>query len=202
MKTLPILVILISLGLSVPLLADITAAIDKTTPEKPAISKQTDKLEEVQRKSAERSNSLEKSTEVKITEFRTVELQHCLLVGKSFRYSLSSGGENPVPGFWDKCFSDGTISLLEKHPQRIHNEVLIGWYGDYDPEDETIMCIVGVLTSPEARIPVGMTSIEIPTSRFAVATLIGQEPDVYMKAHQLTFEKMREQELIFDAERG
>ncbi len=139
---------------------------------------------------------------VKLSGFQTTEIKKCKIIGKSIRCLVVPGEDNPIPAFWTKCFSDGTIATLESEPRRINPDVLLGWCGDYNPEDHYFTYVIGVFIPLDAQTPEGMTAIEIPTSRFAVATIEGVEPDIFIMAHELTFQKIEEQGLEYDPQRG
>jgi len=111
------------------------------------------------------------------------------VVGKELRTRFFSFEDNPVPAFWDRCFQDGTVATLEALPGRRYPSALIGWAGRYDPADQSFSYIVGVLADPGAAVPEGMAAYDIPENRFAVGSILGTEPDIYGRAHDLTWEQ-------------
>ena len=139
--------------------------------------------------------------QAKLTAFKTTEIRKCKIIGKSLKCKVTPGKENPIPAFWDKCFSDGTIDVLEKLPNRLHPDALIGWCGDYNPKDHYFTYLIGVFVEFVSDAPEGLIAIDLPISKYAVATIEGQEPDIFAMAHELTFQKIEEKGLEYDPER-
>ncbi|MBW6515045.1 MAG: GyrI-like domain-containing protein [Candidatus Cloacimonetes bacterium] len=147
------------------------------------------------------TEQVDEAKKVRLTELRIKEIEECMIVGKSRRFVFDQEKVNPVPAFWAECLKDGTVETLIGLPQNLHPDVLVGWYGDFNWEDDSLTCIVGVITAIDAPVPEGMTSFMIPTSRFAVGTIVGVEPDLYMMAHDLTMNKIEELGIEIDEER-
>ncbi len=55
---------------------------------------------------------------------------------------------------------------------------LVGWCGNYNPDDNMFSYIVGVLVKPNANVPEGMVNINIDDLRYAVGTIKGTETDI------------------------
>ena len=202
MKKIRILPIMVALLISLSFVTQFNASTRDITADEILTEKPVSISEVSQKEGAELLEELTAAPKARLLDFKTAEMENCKIVGKSMRYTLSPGEENPVPAFWEQCFTDGTIASLELHPHRIHDDVLVGWYGDYNPQDNQVTCIVGIITKFDADIPEGMTAMEIPTSRFAVGTIFGDEPDIYMMAHQLTYAKLVGEKLEYDMSRG
>ncbi|MBW6515048.1 MAG: effector binding domain-containing protein [Candidatus Cloacimonetes bacterium] len=140
--------------------------------------------------------------QAELTAFKVIEIKKCKIIGKSIRCSVRKGQENPIPAFWDKCFSDGTIDGLEKRSDLLYQDVLIGWCGDYNPENHFFTYLIGVFVESSTEVPENLTAIEIATTKYAAATIEGQEPDIYMMAHDLTFKMIEEKGLEYNPDRG
>jgi len=111
------------------------------------------------------------------------------VVGKELRTKVTVPEGNPIPAFWDRCFQDGTVGALKALPGRCYPSALVGWMGAYDPADETFVYVVGVLADRGAAVPEGMVAYSIPETRFAVGSILGTEPDIFQRAHELTWEQ-------------
>lgn len=117
-------------------------------------------------------------------EFKIVEMPAFKVIGKEIRVKMGMPDGNPIPALWDKCFQDGTIAKLEKLPGRLYPTALLGWMGDFNPQDNTFTYLVGVAAEPSTPVD-GMDVAEMPAMRFAVATVAGPEPELFGKAHEL-----------------
>ncbi len=132
-----------------------------------------------------------------LIDFKVTELIPSKLIGKEIRCKMDHPDGNPIPLFWNKCFEDGIVKSLESHPDRLYTNALIGWCGNYNPNDNMFSYIVGVFVKPNASVPEGMASINMDESRYAVGTIKGTEPEIYMNAHQFTEAEMNKAGLQF-----
>ncbi len=137
-----------------------------------------------------------------LTNFTVKELPDCMIIGKEIRVFFVEGEENPIPAFWGKCFSDGTIASLEKHPDRIFPQVLVGWCGDFNTLEKSFTYIIGVFVKPAAEVPEDMNFVTLPAGKYATGTIEGQEPDIYFHAHDLAIEEVKKAEMEHDPQRG
>lgn len=137
-----------------------------------------------------------------IINFTVTELNPCTIIGKEIRCTMGHPEGNPIPAFWGKCFEDGTFKSLEEHPDRMYCNASIGWMGRFNPSDRTFSYVVGVFVKPGTNVPEGMVSIDIPGTRFAVGTIKGTEPDIYMNAHSFTEAEMKKTGLQFNPKLG
>lgn len=126
----------------------------------------------------------------RLTAFRTRELGALRVIGKELRWSPPSGTPNPIPEFWRRSFEDGTIALLQQHGDLIEPNVLTGWMGRYDPRDQSFAYMVSVLARPGATVPNGCVSVDVAAKKYAVGTMEGTEPDIYMSVREATLERM------------
>lgn len=136
--------------------------------------------------------------QAELIHFTVTELNPSKVIGKKIRCQVGHPGGNPIPAFWGKCFEDGTFKSLEEHPERIYAGVSVGWMGNFDPADHTFDYIVGVFVKPDADVPEGMVGIRMPETRYAVGTIKGNEPSIYMNAHSLTENAMKKEGLQFN----
>jgi predicted transcriptional regulator YdeE len=134
----------------------------------------------------------------RLTGFKTEKLPDSKIIGRKINCLLKKGEENPIPAFWSKCFSDGTIAKLEVTPDRLFPDLLLGWCGDFKEEENSFYYLIGVLVKPEAVVPEGMESIDLPGGKYAVGTIEGQEPDIFRNAHQLTEQQMNKEKMAYD----
>lgn len=133
-----------------------------------------------------------------ITSFEVKNLESFFVVGKMLTCQFGHPEGNPIPALWCQCFEDGTLSKIEAIEKRIHTNALVGWMGNVNMEEKTFQYIVGVLTSTDAVIPDNLTKIEMSASRFAVSTIYGTEPDIYMCARDLTDNEIKQHHLQYD----
>jgi len=117
--------------------------------------------------------------------FKVMDMPAFKMVGREIRTNMGGPEGNPIPAFWGRCFAEGVVARLEALPGRIHTNALIGWAGRYDPTDGAFSYIVGVLAEPDASVPDDMVGVDVPASAFAVCTIRGPEPDIYMAEHNL-----------------
>jgi predicted transcriptional regulator YdeE len=69
--------------------------------------------------------------------------------------------------------------------------------GNMDMIANTWVYIVGIVAKPDANVPEGMVSVDLPETRYAIGTISGTEPDIYAKAHDLTVVEMTNADLQF-----
>ncbi|MCE7986971.1 MAG: AraC family transcriptional regulator [Caldilinea sp. CFX5] len=137
-----------------------------------------------------------------LTNFKIVDLPAFHVVGKEIRCIMGHPSGNPIPALWAQCFKDGTMATLDHLPGRIFTDTYVGWMGQFDPRDNTFSYVVGVATGADAATPETMTAIEMPAARFAVATVTGDEPDIYVQAHDLLDREVKAQQLAFNERMG
>lgn len=139
---------------------------------------------------------------VTLEKLEIVQMPALRVVGKALRCKLHKPAENPIPAFWEQCFKDGTVQALSELPDRIHSNALIGWAGEFDPGYGEFSYLVAVLCQPGANAPAQCRGIDVPAGDYAVGTLSGTEPDIYMEAHRLVNEAMKAKNRRFDQSRG
>lgn len=55
-----------------------------------------------------------------LVNFSLKTLEPAKVIGRELRVLLNQSEGSPVPAFWDRCFTDGTVAALESHPDRLH----------------------------------------------------------------------------------
>jgi predicted transcriptional regulator YdeE len=126
-----------------------------------------------------------------IINFSVTRLSSCKLIGKEIKCMMGHPEGNPIPAFWCKCMEDGTFKTLEGHQDRVYTNASIGWMGNFNAADNTFTYVVGVLVKPDALVPEGMVAVDIPGIRYAVGTIRGTEPDIYINEHIFTESEMQ-----------
>jgi hypothetical protein len=91
--------------------------------------------------------------EIELFEFSSVRL-----IGKYSRTWERHG--DSAPALWDKCRADGSINILRTLPN-IVPQSLIGWTGDYQPNDKTAGYMVGVFVPAFTPVPEGFVCKDI-----------------------------------------
>jgi predicted transcriptional regulator YdeE len=123
-----------------------------------------------------------------LINFRVVTLEPLKIIGKEIRCEYGHPNGNPIPLFWGKYHEDGTIKKLEEYPDRLYKNALVGWMGNWG--SKTFSYVIGIIAKPNAQTSDNLFSIDIPKIRCMVSTIKGTEPDIYMKAHEITLKEM------------
>ena len=137
-----------------------------------------------------------------LTNFKIVDLPAFHVVGKKICCQMGHPSGNPIPAFWAQCFQDGTMAALEHLPGRLFTNTYVGWMGQFNPSDNTFSYVVGIVTDANTATPEAMTAIEMPAACFAVATVAGDEPDIYIQAHDLLAGEVKARQLAFNERMG
>jgi predicted transcriptional regulator YdeE len=127
-----------------------------------------------------------KKLNAQLIDFKVIKLENCKMVGKEIKCIMGHPDGNPIPAFWGKCFEDGSMNILETHPDRLYCNASIGWMGNFNMDDGSFSYVVGVFVKPDAVVPTDMIGIDMPEAKFAVGTIKGMEPDLFMNAHDFT----------------
>lgn len=107
--------------------------------------------------------------------------------------------ENPIPAFWDKCFSDGTFTKLEELREYHIDKSYVGWMGDWNTDNKfTYLC--GMIMKPNTPVPEGFVYRDIPASTVATGWIQGLEKDVYSVAYDYTLKALEDQGYNVDEE--
>lgn len=100
-----------------------------------------------------------------VNEVEICEMPNVRIIGKEIK--CSGAEKNTYPALlWDKCINDGTLETLSKLPKEIPNTI-IGWSGDFDPEDESYFYIIGVMTPADTPVPTGFQFRDLLSSLVA-----------------------------------
>ncbi len=111
------------------------------------------------------------------------------LVGKELRYNMEAHmkGDNRIPAFWDKCFSDDTFSILEKQENYVYDNSYVGVMLDWDKGDGDFSYIIGMLMKDGLSVPEGYYCIDLDEADVAIGWIKGKDTaDVCSSAHSLT----------------
>ena len=129
-----------------------------------------------------------------LVRFEIISFPAMKLIGKEIRYSMAvhMQGDNRIPGFWDKCFNDGTFTWLEAQKDFIYDPAYVDVMLDWDKGDGEFSTIVGMLMKNGASVPDGCVTRDLPASKVAVGWVRGKDTmDCCAAAHQLTEQKLR-----------
>ncbi len=130
-----------------------------------------------------------------LIKFEVKRLPNIKLVGKELRYNMEAHmkGDNRIPAFWDKCFTDGTFSLLEKQTSFIYDSAYVGVMLDWDNGDGDFSYIVGMLMKDGVSVPDGYYYKDIEETDVAIGWIKGKNTaDVCSSAHSLTEQAIKE----------
>lgn len=131
----------------------------------------------------------------KLIKLEVISLPKLCLVGKELKINMEEHmkGNNRIPGFWDKCFGDGTFSTLEQQPDFIYNDAYVGFMMDWDKGDGYFSYVCGILMKEGVTIPDGFIMRGIEPTDAAVGWIQGKDTaDVCSDAHAKTEKALRE----------
>lgn len=114
-----------------------------------------------------------------------INLPACRIIGIK---TLNGGGENPVHALWEKCFSENTLSVLERLTPVV--DYWIGWMGEYDPETTKFTYIAGMLMPSATTVPEGFDYRDLQPCLVGNGYINGdfENGGVFMHSHELTVE--------------
>ncbi len=130
-----------------------------------------------------------------LIKFEVKRLPGIKLVGKELRYNMEAHmkGDNRIPAFWDKSFSDGIFSLLEEQTDFIFDSAYVGVMIDWDKGDGDFSYIVGMLMKDGVAVPEGYYYKDIEETDVAIGWIKGKDTaDVCSSAHSLTEQAIKE----------
>jgi predicted transcriptional regulator YdeE len=130
-----------------------------------------------------------------LIKFEVKKLPGLKLVGKELRYNMEAHmkGDNRIPAFWEKCFEDGTFSLLEKQVDFVYDNSHVGIMMDWDKGDGDFSYIVGMLMKDGVSLPEGYICRDIKETDVAIGWIKGENTaDVCSVAHPLTEKAIKE----------
>jgi len=112
-----------------------------------------------------------------------IKLPAVRMIGKKV---INGGGENPVPGLWQKCFEENTLDVLEYNMPVV--EYYIGWMGEYDNETGKFTYIAGMLMPAGTPVPDGFDYRDLPPCLVGNGYINGDfaNGDVFRHSHELT----------------
>ncbi len=118
--------------------------------------------------------------------FTITRLPAAAVVGQAVHYRMGAPDGNPLPALWERMAKDGTLTQLGALPTRILPEVWIGWMGYFNPVENSMLYLAGVLVAPDTEAPAGMVKEPLAETAYAVGTIRGTIPDVFGDAYPLT----------------
>ena len=85
--------------------------------------------------------------------FTITRLPAAAVVGQAVHYRMGAPDGNPLPALWERMAKDGTLTQLGALPTRILPEVWIGWMGYFNPVENSMLYLAGVLVAPDTEAP-------------------------------------------------
>lgn len=128
----------------------------------------------------------------KLVNIQINKLPNMRVIGKEIRPNLDMT-DNPIPGFWQKCLSDGTFEILGKLEENSIDASYVGWMRDWSKDEGKFTYICGILMKSDTPVPEGFIYRDVPASTVAVGWIQGPENEVYPVAHRLTENAMKDQ---------
>jgi predicted transcriptional regulator YdeE len=134
---------------------------------------------------------------IKLIKLEIKQLPDLRIIGKIVRPNLDMN-ENPIPAFWQQCFSDGTFTTLEGLAEYHLDSSYVGWMSDWTVGEGKFTYLCGMLMLSETPVPEGFVFRDVLTSTIAVGWIQGPEKEIYPVAHELTQKALEEQGYIVD----
>ena len=105
-----------------------------------------------------------------IVRYEVIKLPRTIIVGKELRYSdeALNNGDNRLPGFWDKCYSENIFAPLESQKECVYINAHVGVFLDWNLGDGDFSYIVGMLMRGEITVPEGYFSRELAETDVAL----------------------------------
>jgi len=136
-----------------------------------------------------------------LVNFQFRSLPALRVIGKAVHPKMDMK-ENPIPAFWEKCFSDGTFKVLSELPAEHVDKDYVGLMCDWGEGQETWTYICGMLLAAGTPVPEGFDYKDIPAATAAVAWIQGPEKENYQVAHPLTQQELEKRGFRFDQSAG
>jgi len=127
--------------------------------------------------------------------FRVESIPAAMLIGRRISCQYGHPEGNPIGSFWGQCFGDGTIEKLQAYPAVREPVPAFGWIGNFDDEAKTFDYLISTLTTPDAQPFKGAVAIGLPALGYAIGTIEGTVPDLFMAACGLVNAELEKQGL-------
>lgn len=124
-----------------------------------------------------------------LVRFSVEKMPAMKVVGRAMRVKMGSE-ENPIPGFWRTCFSDGMFERIEALGAPALDGSYVGFMCDYHADDGMFTYICGIFMKPDCPVPEGFVGRDVAESDVGVGWVRGPEFENYPVAHKLTSEAM------------
>nr|WP_319540440.1 effector binding domain-containing protein [uncultured Methanospirillum sp.] len=124
----------------------------------------------------------------KIIKCEVCEFPEVYVLGKQITVPVPNTPEtNPIPKFWEECFSDDIFEHLMEHKEYLFNDAYVGWMSDYSEENGIFTYICGMLVKSDLTIQVdGFVSRTIEPATVGIGWIQGTStPEVCFAAHSL-----------------
>jgi len=144
----------------------------------------------------------------KLVHFEVIPWEPVRIIGKMITINMKDmeSGNNPIPGFWDACFSDGTFDVLEGMREYHHSPDYLDWMGEWNQESGEFVTIVGMIMKPGAPVPERYAFRDLEATHMAVGYVEGKEnhgeDSVYTDSERLTHEAAEEAGWKYDMSAG
>lgn len=105
-----------------------------------------------------------------LVKFELIKLPMIYVAGKELRYSdkALNEGDNPLPGFWNKCLEEDIFAPLALQTEKVFNNSPVGVFTDWYLGDGDFTYIVGLLMKEGATVPPGYSSRKLEATEAAL----------------------------------
>lgn len=135
-----------------------------------------------------------------LVRLKIEKLPAICVVGKQMKIKMSDlQTANPIPGFWDRCHSDGTFTILESHEDFIYDPSYVGCIVNCDMTAGTMEYLCGMLMKCECPVLSEEFIVkQIDECEVAVGWVQGDSADVFANGYTLTAEGLKREGYIAD----
>lgn len=120
-----------------------------------------------------------------LSEFKLVEVPPARIIGPKIECKIGHPDGNPIGGFWMKTFGDGTFDKIKDMDQVLPGLPFYGWIGNFDMSARTFDYVIAMMTKTSQEPFDGAVAIDMPALTYAVATITGNDPELYGDAPRL-----------------
>lgn len=128
--------------------------------------------------------------EAELVKFEIKRMPALCVVGKAIvidRKDVKTN--NPIPGFWKKCFEEDIFGNIEKAMKGdIFDSSYVGFMKPLNEKEFVNVC--GILIYADVPVPDEYDSYNIDPFTAGVGWVKGKEPDIYMIEHKLTAQEI------------
>ena len=131
----------------------------------------------------------------KLVNFTVIDLPDLFAVGKVLQTNMAEVSKaNPIPAFWDACFTDGTFNQIEKSSETLYNPDYIGLMYNYNAATGDFCYMCGMLLTKEYLPSSDFRSYHLEPIKTAISWIRGADTiEICSKAHDLSMKAIHDE---------